>query len=110
MNEGVLRTFASLGDEGARRALKMAEDWRGNEVPRSRVETFTCGNLKSKTLANLDCLDRGPRGKRGFGRRVTYEKWLLAFWVYQHYFADPKIRDKTPEDLVREKNGKTDVR
>jgi hypothetical protein len=88
----------------------MAEDWNGNEVPRNRIGAFTCGNLKPKTLANLDCLGQGPRGKRDFGRRVTYEKWPLAFWVYQRYFADPKTRGKTPEDLIRERGEKTGAR
>lgn len=88
MDEGVLRTLAK-SDEGARRAVQLADAWNGPEVPGNKLDVFLCGLISGKTVKNLDCRGEGPRGKRSFGeKKSTYEKWPLTMWVYERYFRD----------------------
>ena len=90
MDEGVLRTLAKH-DEGARRAVQLADAWKGPEVPGNKLDAFLCGLLSGKTVKKLDCRGEGPRGKRSFGeKKTTYEKWPLTMWLYERYFRDKK--------------------
>ena len=102
MDEGILRTLAKF-DEGARRAVQLADAWNGPEVPGNKLDVFLCGLLAGKTIKNLDSDKKGPRGKLPFGERKTaYEKWPLTMWLYEKYFRDKKIRGKPVEDQLRE--------
>ena len=51
MDEGILRTLAKH-DEGARRAVQLADAWVGPEVPGNKLDAFLCGllsGIQSKT-------------------------------------------------------------
>ena len=88
MEEDLLRTLAK-SDEGARRAVQLADAWNGPEVPGNKLDVFMCGLISGKTVKNLDCRGEGPRGKRSFGeKKTTYEKWPLTMWLYERYFRD----------------------
>lgn len=51
---------------------QLSEKWPSPLVARSEVKRFSGGLLNGRTLANLDCQGRGPRGKVVVGRRVAY--------------------------------------
>jgi hypothetical protein len=103
MAEDILRTLAKH-DEGARRAVQLADAWAGPEVPGNKLDAFLCGLLSGHTVKNLDSLGKEPRGKRSFGeKKTTYEKWPLTMWVYENYFCDKKYRKKPIEEQLRER-------
>ena len=59
---------------------KMAKNWCGQIVPRTKIEEYTGGLLTPKTLANLDSLGIGPE-RITVGRRVAYPVDELNEWL-----------------------------
>lgn len=59
---------------------QLAESWPSPIVARSEVKVFSGGLLHPRTMANLDCLGRGPE-KIQVGRRVCYEASQLVAWM-----------------------------
>lgn len=107
IDEGLLRMLAKI-DDGARRAVQLADDWKGNEVPGNKLDEFLCGLLSGKTIKNLDSQRRGPEGKRAFGtKKTTYEKWPLTAWIYLRYLCDKGHREKTLIQIAAEGNNLT---
>lgn len=100
--EGMLRALANH-DDGARRAVQLADDWKGNEVPGNKLDEFLCGLLSGKTIKNLNSQKKGPDGKRSFGnKKTTYEKWPLTAWVYLRYLCNKEHRGKTLLQIAAE--------
>jgi len=52
-------------------------------VSRKEAARFTGGLLSPGTLANLDCLGRGPGGKILLGRKVAYERTAFINWLME---------------------------
>lgn len=50
-------------------------------VTRQEAERLTGGLLKARTLANLDCLGKGPAQRVRYGRKVAYERTVLLDWL-----------------------------
>lgn len=50
----------------------LADNWPSPFVAREEVGRFSGGILNPKTLANLDCQGRGPRGRIRCGRKIAY--------------------------------------
>jgi len=50
----------------------LAKCWPSPFVARQQIEKFSGGILNSKSMANLDSLGRGPRGRFKVGRKVAY--------------------------------------
>lgn len=59
----------------------MAARWPSSHVARNRIGEFSGGLLKPKTMANLDSLGKGPRGRVRVGRTVGYEVTKLIEWM-----------------------------
>jgi hypothetical protein len=57
------------------------QNWPAPVIARSEISTFTGGLLAPRSLANLDCLKKGPGGKVRLGRSVGYEKGKLIEWL-----------------------------
>jgi hypothetical protein len=94
MDEGILRALARV-DEGARRAVQMADNWKGTEVPGNRLDEFFCGLISGKTIKNLASQKKGPEGKHSVGnKKSAYEKWPLTVWFYLRYFCKQEHRGK----------------
>ena len=99
-DEAMLRMLARI-DEGARRVVQMADNWKGTEVPGNKLGEFFCGLISGKTVKNLDSDKMGPDCKRPVGNKKTaYEKWPLAAWFYLRYFCKKEHRGKTLEQVV----------
>ena len=52
--------------------LLLAKNWPSPFVARQQIEKFSGGILNSKSMANLDSLGHGPRGRFKVGRKVAY--------------------------------------
>ncbi len=50
-------------------------------VPRKAVGRFTNGLLSPRTLANLDCVGKGPRGRVRIGNQIAYPVTELMEWL-----------------------------
>lgn len=59
---------------------RLAVSWPSPIVARAQVGKFSGGLLHARTLANLDCLGRGPR-KVSLGRKVGYDRDDLVRWM-----------------------------
>lgn len=102
MDEGILRALARI-DDGARRVVQMADNWKGTEVPGNKLDEFFCGLISGKTVKNLDSDKKGPEGKRPVGNKKTaYEKWPLAAWFYLRYFCKKEHRGKNLVEVTLE--------
>ena len=94
-DEAMLRMLARI-DDGARRVVQMADNWKGTEVPGNKLDEFFCGLISGKTVKNLISDKQGPDCKREVGNKKTaYEKWPLAAWFYLRYFCKKEHRGKT---------------
>lgn len=49
-------------------------------IARTEVDKITGGLLSSRTVANLDCLGKGPGGRVKFKSKVGYEKEAFLTW------------------------------
>ena len=50
----------------------LADKWPSPYVAREEVGPFSGGILSPKSLANLDAMGKGPRGRFRCGRKVVY--------------------------------------
>ncbi len=50
-------------------------------LPRKNVSALTYGMLNSRTMANLDCDNKGPKGAYRVGREVWYIKEDLIEFI-----------------------------
>lgn len=57
------------------------ESWPSPVIARSEIGNFTGGLIAPRSLANLDCLKKGPSGKVKVGRSVGYLKDDLISWL-----------------------------
>jgi hypothetical protein len=55
--------------------------WPSPVIARSEIGTFTGGLIAPRSIANFDCLKKGPKGKIRLGRSVGYEKAALIEWL-----------------------------
>lgn len=55
--------------------------WPSPVIARSEIGNFTGGLIAPRSLANLDCLKKGPGGKVRLGRSVGYLKADLIEWL-----------------------------
>jgi hypothetical protein len=60
---------------------ELARRWPSNLVSRDKIEAFTGGILKSKSLANLDSRGEGPKDRIRVGRKVAYRVDKLVEWL-----------------------------
>lgn len=59
----------------------MAEHWGSGVVAREKIEEFTGGVIKPKTLANLDSEGKGPNGAIRIGRKILYPVTEVIAWL-----------------------------
>ena len=50
----------------------LEQKWPSTIVSRQEVGRFSGGLLHPRTLANLDCLGLGPKGRIRVGRKICY--------------------------------------
>lgn len=58
--------------------------WQANLPPafgRTSIDQLFPGIITSKTIANLDSLGLGPKGRYTQGRKVLYEKEAFLDWL-----------------------------
>jgi len=61
---------------------KLKESWPSPYVSRDKVSEFSGGILNPRTLANLDALGIGPKGRiRVNGKKVAYSVDALVEWL-----------------------------
>jgi len=59
----------------------LLENWPSPYVARSEVRKFSGGILHPRTMANLDALNKGPKGRIRMGRKVFYLTTSLVTWM-----------------------------
>lgn len=59
----------------------LATRWPSPFVAREKVSEFTGGIITPKSLANLDALQLGPKGRITCGRKVAYPVAELITWL-----------------------------
>lgn len=59
----------------------LAARWPSSHVAREKVGEFTGGIITPKTLANLDSIGAGPKGRITVGRKVAYSVHELITWL-----------------------------
>jgi len=57
------------------------QKWPAPVIARTEIGTFTGGLISARTVANYDCLNKGPGGKVKIGRSVGYLKADLISWL-----------------------------
>ena len=60
---------------------KMKDRWPSAVVAQIMVGEFSGGLLNPRTLANLNSLGMGPKGKYRIGRKVFYDLDKLVEWL-----------------------------
>ena len=60
---------------------EMARRWVAPLVSRTEISKFSGGAIRSKTLANFDCIGEGPRGRFRIGRAIVYPVPELVAWL-----------------------------
>lgn len=60
---------------------KAAQKWPSTFVARSKIGEFSGGLVAPGTLANADCLGKGPSGAFKIGRHVAYPTESVADWL-----------------------------
>lgn len=75
--------LASIASENRVRPdfSSMIEKWPSAFVSRDQVEQFTGGMIKSRYLANLDSVGKGPQGRVRCGRKVAYPTVKFVEWL-----------------------------
>ena len=58
----------------------LADKWPSNIVSRCKVSDFSGGLLDQRSMANIDCLGKGPERVR-IGRKVGYPVGALIRWM-----------------------------
>lgn len=60
---------------------ELASKWPSSLVARERVADFSGGILRPGTMANLDRMGDGPKGRIRVGRKVAYPVQDLIEWM-----------------------------
>ncbi len=61
---------------------KLRDKWPSSYVSRDKVGEFSGGILHPRTLANLDSLGQGPKGRiRVNGKKIAYPVDELVAWM-----------------------------
>jgi hypothetical protein len=61
----------------------LAKAWNSPYVARKQVAKFSGGILHPRTMANLDSLGQGPRGRIRMGRAIAYPTSELVAWMQE---------------------------
>ena len=59
----------------------LATNWPSSFVARTEVKRFTGGIINEKTLSNLDCQGKGPKGRIRTGRKISYPVSSFIEWL-----------------------------
>jgi hypothetical protein len=61
---------------------KLRDKWPSTFVSRDKVSDFSGGVLHPRTMANLDALGQGPKGRiRMNGKKIAYPVDELIAWM-----------------------------
>jgi hypothetical protein len=60
---------------------EMLDRWPSSHVARGQVSNFTGGIVNPRTLANLDSLGKGPKGRIKIGRKIAYPVSEFVKWL-----------------------------
>ena len=60
-------------------------------VTRMEAQRITGNLVKSRTLANLDCLGKGPAVKIKLGRKVAYSRDSFLDWLSKQLREDTNV-------------------
>lgn len=80
--EVILHRKAEYGDVAAQYLLMLAAHWDGPEVTLEEVGDFSDGLLNLQEFVRWSALLEVPLDLENFD--ATYDKWELAFWVYEN--------------------------
>jgi hypothetical protein len=58
----------------------VSESWP-ELIARGDIAKISGGAYSSRTMANLDCLGKGPKGAFRLGKKVLYPKQALLDWL-----------------------------
>jgi len=59
----------------------LAARWPSPFVAREKISEFSGGIITPKSMANLDCIGEGPKGRITCGRKVAYPVAELVAWL-----------------------------
>jgi hypothetical protein len=61
----------------------LADNWSSDLISRDQqqLDSFSGGILNARTLANVDSLGTGPKGRVKIGRKVAYPVHSLVEWM-----------------------------
>lgn len=59
----------------------LADKWPSSFVAREKVGEFSGGILNPRTMANLDSLGIGPKGRIRISRKIAYKVEELCRWL-----------------------------
>jgi hypothetical protein len=62
---------------------ELVSAWSAPYVARKQVAKFSGGILHPRTMANLDSLGKGPRGRIRMGRAIAYPTGELVAWMQE---------------------------
>lgn len=63
------------------RIIRSIEEEAPPVLTRQAIENITGGAIRSKTLANLDCLGGGIAERLTMGRKVAYPRGAVIEWL-----------------------------
>ena len=69
---------------------KILDAWNSPFVTRKKLSEMTGGIINSRTIANLDSLGRGIRGKTKVGGLVVYDVANVVEWLEEREQAQDK--------------------
>jgi hypothetical protein len=67
---------------------KLIHKWPSAYVARSEVARFTGGIIQPGTVANLDSIGKGPKGRIRLGRKIAYEVHAFVRWLESRVAVD----------------------
>ncbi len=70
------------------------EAWGAPYVARTQVGRFSGYVLNSRTMANLDSLGKGPKGRIRIGKKVAYKVEDLVEWMQERAAGCDKASKK----------------
>jgi hypothetical protein len=70
----------------------LAARWPSPLVAREKVSEFSGGIVTPKTLANLDSIGEGPKGRIICGRKIAYPVDQLVTWLESRSRLAPEVR------------------
>ena len=75
------RTSSTGIEEAVTLLVQAGNKWSCTFVPRSQVPKFTGGLYTVGTMANADCLGKGPEGGFRLGKQWCYPVSGLVSWL-----------------------------